>query len=233
MSKFIDKSERTRNLLLSLFKQDSPQFKDEIDPLNMTRDTSFANKYGYETAFKATQTFTVKGWGLDLDSYFLHVLKNGKWGICSRDGKEIIPCEHEDIDYVYQCMGYTIVLAKKDGKWGGYWLYPELPNLPFEYDNLWWDQTSFVDKICAIKDGKECLLDYKQSYIIEPIYNKLSQLNYPCTLLKAYKGETWVAILTPDGKVVIPEGKYDSIRKENNQVLGLKDGVEEEIKIDI
>jgi hypothetical protein len=73
----------------------------------------------------------------------LVIVKDGKKGLKSIDGKVIMPPEYEDINFTFDddifnryYFGFSFFVVKRDGKWGVVNQEQEVL-IPFEYDNIY------------------------------------------------------------------------------------------------
>ena len=167
----------------------------------------------------------------------LKVKKNGKYGIINFDGKEIAPCEYEEITPI---LGIKDTLkVKKEGKFGvintlGTILvetkYADITNLGKD------NKAGFIVKN---DEGKYGIVDFSNQVIVEPKYEEIKKINV--NDLYVVKNEGKQILLKKDGQEVL-NGDYDEIKailkNPENGVIFIKGGkygimnTNKEIKID-
>ena len=107
-------------------------------------------------------------------SEYLHVEKDGKWGIITYDNELVIPCVYEKM----KGFSWKYVAVKKDGKWGMIDDTNQIV-LPFMYE----DMHSFIGGFIAVKkDGKWGFVNRYNETVIPFLYDKVEDFKYNSTV---------------------------------------------------
>ncbi len=129
----------------------------------------------------------------------LKVQKNGKYGLCDFSGKEILPCEYDNIDTI---KGITnSLLISKDGKYG---LCDNSGNIIIEPN---------YTKIENIED------DYKNGYIVVNTEGKYGIIGFDKSTILECNYEGIKGIYSNNLFVVKSSGKYILIDNQGQTVL--------------
>lgn len=138
----------------------------------------------------------------------LRVEKDGKYGLIDLTGKEILPCEYENITVVTGVK--NSIKIQKDGKYGlvtteGTQIIPATYN-----DILNFGQDYKNGYIIVNAENKYGLVDYLGKSIIECKYEKIEQIYGKDLFVATEKGKQ--KLVNTTGEVILEEG-YDSIKQ--------------------
>lgn len=107
----------------------------------------------------------------DADDIVSRCKKNDKWGLVNRNGKQVLPCENEQVSNPHE----GLVAVKHNGKCG-YVDYEGNIIMPF----VWEDTDDFNNGIARIKDenGDYCLISIDSRRVKTFETGSLSEINY-------------------------------------------------------
>lgn len=169
--------------------------------LNSKNEEIFEN---YEQ-IEAIQNYD-KNNNLWYESDILKVKNNGKYGIINMEGKELLPCEYDEITAL-EGIKNTLKITK-DGKYGisdntgKILLKPEYA----EVTNLGQDnKEGFIIKS---EDGKYGIVDYSNAQVLETKYEEIYKIYGNDFYVVKQDGKT--SLIKKDGTVVLNEG-FDEI----------------------
>ena len=140
------------------------------------------------------------------ESDILRVKKNGKYGVINLDGKEILPCEYDEITAL-EGIKSTVKIVK-DGKYGiadntGKVLlgtqYAEVTNL---------GQDNKAGFIVKGEDGKYGIVDYSNTQVLEAKYDEIYKIHGNDFYVVKQDGKQ--VLIKKDGTVTLSEG-FDEI----------------------
>ena len=140
------------------------------------------------------------------ESDILRVKKNGKYGVINLDGKEILPCEYNEITAL-EGIKSTLKIVK-DGKCGiadntGKVLleaqYAEVTNL---------GQDNKAGFIVKSEDGKYGIVDYSNTQVLEAKYDEIYKIHANDFYVVKQDGKQ--VLIKKDGTVTLSEG-FDEI----------------------
>lgn len=133
------------------------------------------------------------------ESNVLKIEKGGKYGLIDLNGKEILPCEYEEITVIANIQ--NAIKIKKDGKYG---VVDTEGNeiLKIDYQNI---ETL----------GK----DNKSGYIVQSVEGKYGIMNYSNSLVVDVQYDKIDKVYGNDLYVVEKEGKQILVNKEQEEVL--------------
>ena len=179
----------------------------------------FAEKFGYDLAYPALKSLSRNDkFILTGIQGYIHVLKNNLWGLCRKNGEEVVPCQYEDIDFVYETAAMVAMPYKMNGKWGLYSILRKSEVLPCIYDNIYLDKTRFIDSVVCVLNGKEGLFHCGGlSWDIPLKYNSLRPtgdygIPYPA-MIAEIDGKFGI-VKSNEEKILLPI-EYDNIYKDH------------------
>ena len=132
--------------------------KDKIGILRTNGEVLLPLEYEVEDFYS---TFNWDGELYFSDSIYFPAIKNGKWGMVSMYGNELIPFEYEGI----RPIGENIAAVEKNGKTGIVSTNGEIL-LPFDYDSYLGSPEGYM---ALLKNGKVELYDYNNFSRIKKI----------------------------------------------------------------
>lgn len=207
----------------------------DVNYENNTYKTTVLNSKG-ETIFKDYDNITAienhdNSYNLWYEKNVLKVEKDGKYGVINLEGKELLPCEYDEIDTIKPIK--NVLITKKDNKYG---LADEIGNIIIEnnYETI----TALTDKYengFIIKNDKYGIINYDKKQILETKYDEIKNIygnnmyvvkengtwkviNKEAQTILQEKAETIVAI-NGDNFIVEENGKYGLISKEGTQKI--------------
>lgn len=137
----------------------------------------------------------------------LRVSKNGKYGLINFEGKEVLPCEYDEITALNGVKGN--ILIKKAGNMG---LVNEQGQtiIPVQYKNILTLKEGYKNEYIIVNENNQYgLINTSGVVIIEPKYEMVKYLN-SSSMFAVKEAEVWKVLDTGNGNVVI-DGGYDDI----------------------
>lgn len=150
----------------------------------------------------------------------LRVQKDGKYGLISFEGKEILPCNYEEITAL---KGVTSnLLVKKDGKVG---LVNEKGQtiVNTEYKDIQTLKEGYKNEYIIINDNNQYgIISTTGTVIVEPKYENVKYLNN--SEMFAVKEEGTWKLINKDNEILIDGGYDNIIEVKGENVVVEKDG---------
>ena len=148
----------------------------------------------------------------------LKVKKDGKYGIINLDGKNLLPCEYEDVN-IMEGVGY--IVKNEEGKYG---IIDSLNNkvLETEYDGI--EKVHGNDMFVVLKDGKQILIKKDGTEVLNKGYDEITGILKNADNGIIYKSSDKYGIIGIDGTVKI-EAQYEDLKEAKTGLLiAKKDG---------
>ena len=151
------------------------------------------------------------------ESGMLKVQKDGKYGLINLDGKELLPCEYDEIKALTGTKG--VVITIKDGKQG---LVDALGNIII--NNEYAEILSLTDKfsdgfIVKAENGKYGVINYDKTVALETKYNEIKNV-YGNNSYVVKEENTW-KIVNNEGSAYL-EGKFEDVKQINGSNVIVK-----------
>lgn len=151
----------------------------------------------------------------------LRVNKNGKYGLIDFEGKEVLPCDYDEIVALKSVK--SNLLVKKAGNVG---LVNEKGQtiIPIQYKEIKTLKEGYKNEYIVVNENnKYGLISTSGNILIEPKYEDVKYLNNS-TLFAIKESGVWKLINTEDGQIVI-DGGYDDIKEvKTDSIIIVKDG---------
>ncbi len=155
------------------------------------------------------------------------VIKDGKYGVIDKDGKEIFPVEYDEIQVGLGGRGLCI---KKDGKWGMAF-YTGVFVTPCKYEER--PYLCGEGLIAIRQNGKYGLIDLSGKQILEPKYAEIKYFSNGGAEVVAFKsakadGKYCHGMIDKNGNEVVP-CKYYSVASLNDGFACVQEGARHEL----
>ena len=151
----------------------------------------------------------------------LRISKNGKYGLIDFEGKEILPCDYDEITALKSIK--SNLLIKKAGNVG---LVNEKGQtiIPTQYKDIKTLKEGYKNEYIIVNENNQYgLIGTSGNILIEPKYENIKYLN-SSNLFAIKESDVWKLINTEDGKVLI-DGGYDDIKEvKTDSVVIVKGG---------
>lgn len=158
-------------------------------------------------------------WDFENDHFI--VSKDGKWGVISKDGKEVIPFIYDKIKIG---MGGAGLAVQKNGKWGLAY-YTGVFVTPCKYE-----EAPYLcgEGLIAVKqDGKYGLVDQRGNEVVTPKYKDIHYFNKGGAKVVAFESagaSGWAyGLIDKNGNEVVP-CKYYDVYSLNEHFACVQDG---------
>ena len=151
----------------------------------------------------------------------LRVNKNGKYGLIDFEGKEVLPCEYDEITALKSIKSNIIV--KKAGNVG---LVNEKGQtiIPVAYKDIITLKEGYKNEYIIINENNQYgLINTSGQVLIEPKYENIKYLNSSSMFAVREEG-IWKLINTEDGNIIIDGGYQDIKEAKNDNIVVMKDG---------
>ena len=152
----------------------------------------------------------------------LRVSRNGKYGLIDLDGKEIVPCDYDEIISLNGVKNEFLI--KKAGNIG---LVNEKGQtiIPAVYKEIRTLKEGYTSEYIIINENDQYgIIGTSGNILIEPKYEEVKYLN-SSTMFAVKEGGIWKLFNTSDSSIVIEDGYEDIIEVKNeNDVTIVKEG---------
>lgn len=151
----------------------------------------------------------------------LRVSKNGKYGLIDFEGKEIIPCDYDEI------LALTSVknefLIKKAGNTG---LVNEKGQtiIPTQYKEILTLKDGYNSEYIIVnEDNKYGVINTTGTVLVEPKYEEIKYLN-SSTMFAIKESGVWKLFNTENSNIIIDGGYDDIVEAKNDSITIVKEG---------
>jgi len=161
-----------------------------------------------------------KNYNLSYEESILKVQKDGKYGLINLEGKEVLPCNYDEIKSIVGTKG--VVITVKDGKQGlvdsvGKIIiennYSEIKPLTNKYEN------GFIVKN---DNGKYGVIKYNKTVALEEKYDDIKNV-YGNSMYTVKEGNSW-KVINEEGKTILENGFTDIKFINADNIIYVKDG---------
>ncbi|MDO5555478.1 MAG: WG repeat-containing protein [Clostridia bacterium] len=152
----------------------------------------------------------------------LRVSKNGKYGLIDFTGKEVIPCDYDEITSLKGVKSNIII--KKAGNSG---LINEKGQtiIPTQYKQILTLKEGYKNEYVIVNENNQYgLISTTSTILIEPKYEEIKYLN-SSSLFAVKEAGVWKLLNTEDSQIII-DGGYDELKeaKTDGSIIIVKDG---------
>ena len=151
----------------------------------------------------------------------LRVNKNGKYGLINFEGKEVLPCEYDEIKALKSIK--SNLLVKKAGNVG---LVNEKGQtiIPVQYKEIKTLKEGYKNEYIIVNENNQYgLISTSGNILIEPKYEDVKYLN-SSNLFAIKESGVWKLINIEDGQIII-DGGYDDIKEvKTDSIIIVKEG---------
>lgn len=151
----------------------------------------------------------------------LKVSKSGKYGIIDFEGKEILPCEYDEITALNGVK--SNILVKKAGNVG---LVNEKGQtiVPVQYKNILTLKEGYKNEYIIVNENDQYgLINTSGVVVIEPKYEMVKYLN-SSSMFAVKEAGVWKVIDTGDGNIIIDGGYDDITQAKTDSIVVVKNG---------
>lgn len=151
----------------------------------------------------------------------LKVSKSGKYGIIDFEGKEILPCEYDEITALNGVK--SNILVKKAGNVG---LVNEKGQtiVPVQYKNILTLKEGYKNEYIIVNENDQYgLINTSGVVVIEPKYEMVKYLN-SSSMFAVKEAGVWKVIDTGDGNIIINGGYDDITQAKTDSIVVVKNG---------
>ena len=151
----------------------------------------------------------------------LKVSKNGKYGIIDFEGKEVLPCDYDEITALNGVK--SNILVKKAGNIG---LVNEKGQtiVPVQYKNVLTLKEGYKNEYIVVNENDQYgLINTSGVVVIEPKYEMVKYLN-SSSMFAIKEAGVWKVIDIGNGNIVIDGGYDDIIQAKTDSFVIVKNG---------